>query len=76
MGYRHLYWRCPYFTDDRKDEILCEGGYRIFFPDAAKLKKHAETYCCSIDNYKRCPFAAQLEKGYEEFFKRREENVK
>lgn len=72
MGYRHIYWRCPYFTDDRKEEILCEGGYRLIFPNDKKLKKYAAAYCCSVDGYRQCRIAAQLEQEYDEFFRKRE----
>ena len=72
MGYRHIYWRCPFFQDDRKTEILCEGGYRLEFPDGKDLKRFADEFCVPFGGSDKCPFAKQINERYDQFFKKQE----
>lgn len=55
-------YKCPFFHDDRRGRISCEGG-------SVKLgisgnKEYATRFCANNPGWRECPFARELSKKY------------
>ena len=53
---------CPFYKDETKNTIRCEGLISDAcinnFVNKKEKKEHKEIYCC--DDYKKCPIAEAL----------------
>ena len=49
-------WICPFYRSDSRDEIKCECGHRLKFPDAGSTKLYEDRYCASY-HYEHCVIA-------------------
>jgi hypothetical protein len=65
---------CPYFETEDQTAIKCEGivqlnqvdtVYQLRFPNKTRKKDHLQMYCETYQ-YGKCPYAAVLNKSYEE----------
>lgn len=66
MGYRSLYWCCPFYTFDEKQTVHCEGGSRIVFPSVEQALDYYRQRCVDLNGWRECPIAAILLQHYEE----------
>lgn len=56
-------YKCPFFRDDRRGHINCEGG-------SVKLgisgnSRYATRFCANNPGWMECPFARELSKKFE-----------
>ncbi len=65
MGYTHRYWACPYYTGDQKTKINCVGARGVTLASREMLYQYAEKYCCSIEGWRKCTLARQLNEELE-----------
>ena len=58
---------CPFYKDETKNSIRCEGVISVAcinnFAETDDKKQHLEEYCYT--HYKRCPHANALYKKYD-----------
>ena len=62
MGF---YIVCPFYKSDSRLSVTCEDCVRQFFSKDEKTD-YIKKYCESIEGYRRCRYAAELLKFYEE----------
>lgn len=66
MDYGSVDVVCPFYKDETKNKIRCEGIVSVActnnFTDAIKKTQHYKRYCCS--EYESCPLAIVLNKKY------------
>lgn len=57
MRYEAVDVKCPFYKDETKNSIKCEGIVSVAcinnFDNAREKKKHKAKYCC--DQYNSCP---------------------
>lgn len=67
MNYNSKNVKCPFYVDNSKTSIKCEGDATQqcihLFPNAAEKKAHFELFCCG--DHKTCKHARNIEKKYD-----------
>lgn len=65
MGfYSHKVFVCPFFKQDERLGIFCEGG-KLKFQDREAAREYTDGHCASMDGWKRCSLARNLLDYYE-----------
>lgn len=54
---------CPFFKDERKLKLTCEGGV-LKFPDADARSEFVLEYCANNYSWRKCSIAHCLENYY------------
>ena len=60
---------CPFYKQNGKHYVKCEGGSYLIFPDDETEKEHLKQFCC--DGWKQCSVAIFLNR----YFERNEERT-
>lgn len=54
---------CPFYSDDTRNSIKCEGLFSTSstqnFKTSAERNRHIQRYCNTF-NYKKCPYAEAM----------------
>lgn len=63
MAYSKRVWACPFYRNDRKGKIYCEGG--CVQMRKRTLDGYAERFCGSVEGWEKCSIARALVEEYE-----------
>jgi len=68
-AYESVYAICPFYKDETKCEIKCEGVVSCSvinkFENTVQKREHEEKYCYSL-MYRKCALSKRIFKKYEE----------
>ena len=56
---------CPFYKQNGKHYVKCEGGTYLIFPDDQSETEHLRLFCCDCDGWRNCSVAMFLSKYYE-----------
>lgn len=66
-SYRGAYVKCPFYLDDTRNSIICEGAFQSTrcttgSQNHGRITKILEEFCC--DDFERCPLYRAVESKY------------
>lgn len=67
MGdYWHKAWSCPFFGWSKEQEVRCEGGVQLPFPDQETAVEYMNHYCAGRGGeWRKCSIASSLLRYYD-----------
>lgn len=63
----YIYWTCPYYRNEDKHGVHCEGG-RVKLPSSEAERDYIHTYCADHLGWKRCTVSRAVTRFYEKIF--------